>query len=215
MALEGGGNWRAEEHPGGWRAQSRGQKGRGEGGPRGQGSGGRSSAESARRPQSVEGASRWQRAWPGGWMRPRGQRGSGGAEALARGLRRLHKAKWDSEHQAVPTPGTPQEPPATSLPFPTASGTPPPRLRGRQGRGGLERRGGPEAQRAWPGVSGSSSGPSGRGNTRHTLTPQRMLPCRPGVFSYPLPIMLAGPVVGEWPLKSGGHLGGQRAQPGG
>lgn len=152
---------------------------RGEAGPRGQGSGGRSNAESAGRPQSVEGASRWRRAWPEGWMRPWGQRGSGGAEALARGLRRLHKAKWASEHQAVPAPGTPQEPPATSSPSPTASGTPPPRLRGRQGRGGLERRGGPEGQRAWPGVSGSSSGPSGRAITRHTLTPQRMLPCRP------------------------------------
>ena len=68
MALEGGGNWRAEEYPGGWRAQSRGQKGprEGEGGPRGQGSGGRSNAGSAGRPQSVEGASRWRRAWPEG-----------------------------------------------------------------------------------------------------------------------------------------------------
>ena len=40
--------------------------GRGEGGPKGQGSGGRSKAESGGIPQNVEGASRWWRAWPEG-----------------------------------------------------------------------------------------------------------------------------------------------------
>ena len=134
-----------------------------------------------------------------GWMRPWGQRGSAGAEALARGLRRLHKAKWASEHQAVPAPGTPPEPPATRPPFPTASGTPPPRLCGGQGRGSLERRGGPEGQRAWPGVSRSSSGPRGRGNTRHTLTPQRMLPCGLAFFPTRSLSCLQGPWWGSGP----------------
>lgn len=115
---------------------------------------------------------------------------------MAWGLRRL-----PGPSGPFPAPGTPQSLP-NQLAFFHCPGAPPPRLEA-SGRGGLECRGGPEGQRAWPRALGSSSGPSSGEHQAH-LTSKRMLPSGLAIFLRP-PRTLSGPMVGEGSLKSGGR----------
>lgn len=121
---------------------------RSEGGPRGQGSGRREEAEGGGAPRVWRGPQRWRG--------PQMVQGSAwrveetGAEGFLEGQEAWPGASGDSQGQAglslLPKPHRSLPQPACLFPLPQEL---PPRLSGPT-PGGLECRGGPEGQRAWP-----------------------------------------------------------------